>query len=85
MRIMEKFNKLGIARFVVETLFLLIVLIFSMVMLLNGTDDRPVYFTLISGICGKITRLKIKDNKQQSTLANFDDIDGPAIRRHHVV
>ena len=53
-------------------------------MLLNGTDDRPVYFTLISGICGKITRLKIKDNKQQSTLANFDDIDGPAIRRHVV-
>ena len=85
MRIMEKFNKLGIARFVVETLFLLIVLIFSMVMLLNGTDDRPVYFTLISGICGKITRLKIKDNKQQSTLANLDDIHGPATRRHHVV
>lgn len=48
------------ARFWVETLFLFIVLIFSMVQLVLSAEDRPVYFTLISGICGKIAKLKVK-------------------------
>lgn len=47
------------ARFWVETCFLFIVLIFSMVQLVRSAQDRAVYFTLISGICGKIAKLKI--------------------------
>lgn len=75
---MENKKILPVARFCVETLFLLCVLLFSMVMLIKGTEDRPVYFTLISGICGKITRLKIKDLKQPTD--GLDEIDGRRIR-----
>ena len=50
-------------RFWVETIFLFIVLIFSMVQLARNSSEQPVYFTIISGICGKITKLKIKKNK----------------------
>ena len=80
------------ARFWVETLFLFIVLIFCMVQLVRSAHDRPVYFTLISGICGKIVKLKIKrvqagvglvPNEETNTeLDIFDDVDGNRHVRH---
>lgn len=73
------------ARFWVETVFLFIVLFFSMTQLVRGAEDRGVYFTLIAGICGKIGKLKIRQIKNvngEPTLmtsidnSTFDQIDG---------
>ena len=62
----------GRSRFWVETIFLFIVLVFSMAQLVRDAPEKPVYFTLISGICGKIAKLKIKGS---SPLLSFDETD----------
>ena len=70
-------------RFWVETIFLFTVLVFSMVQLARNSSEQPVYFTIISGICGKITKLKIGKNKGGGTTTTttttpsfFDELDG---------
>ena len=66
-------------RFWVETIFLFVVLVFCMVQLARNSSDQPVYFTIISGICGKITKLKIKKNITGSSTGNplfLDEVDG---------
>ena len=78
-------KKLPDYRFWVETIFLFTVLVFSMVQLARNSSEQPVYFTIISGICGKITKLKITKNKGGGTttttttppaLSFFDELDG---------
>ena len=79
------------ARFWVETLF------FYHPTLLYGTisrsaHDKPVYFTLISGICGQIAKLKIKrvqagvglipNDDINTKIGMFDDVDGNRHVRH---
>ena len=63
-----------------------------MVQLVRSAHDRPVYFTLISGICGKIAKLKIKrvqagvglthNDELNTELDIFDDVDGNQHIRH---
>lgn len=71
-------------RFWVETLFLFVVLVFCMVQLARDSAEQPVYFTIISGICGKITKLKIKKTKRSGDTSSsasggffLDEVDGP--------
>lgn len=47
------------ARFWAETLFTFAMLIFSMAQLVLDAEERAVYFTLVSGIYGKIAKLKV--------------------------
>ena len=75
-------------RFWVETLFLFVVLVFCMVQLARDSAEQPVYFTIISGICGKITKLKIKKTKRSGDASSgsggffLDEVDGHGPRRY---
>ena len=63
-----------------------------MVQLVRSAHNRPVYFTLISGICGKIAKLKIKrvqagvglipNDDTNTELDIFNDVDGNRYVRH---
>ena len=76
--IMEDARDKNDYRFWVETIFLFVVLVFCMVQLARNSSDQPVYFTIISGICEKITKLKIKKNITGSSTGNIflDEVDG---------
>ena len=75
------------ARFWVQALFLLAILVFCMIQLFRQVEDKAVYIALLSAICGN-TVPTIKQKKPKAVLSNstflqpskedFDEVDSPS-------
>ena len=75
------------ARFWVQAVFLLAILVFCMVQLFRQVEDKAVYIALLSAICGN-TVPTIKQKKPKSVLGNqpfiqsskedYDEVDSPS-------
>lgn len=83
----------GFVKFIVQVTVAILVIVFSMYMIANSTDNREIYFSMLSGTAGvflptpTITpdrrQLSVSSIERQPSVADLRDPTVEAPSRHH--